>query len=66
MSMWTSTKVLMRGPVLPAPFKASVPHKPTMFGRLAMERWIMFGRSVDLRIKTIAQLRAASLIGCLW
>jgi len=59
-------KVLGRGPTFPAPMKQARRHLPTLFGKLAMERWIFFSRSVDDRLKTIASLRASALIGCMW
>jgi len=66
MGFVSSMKVLNRGPLMPAPMRAASAHKPTMFGKLAMERWVAFSRSVDDRLKTLAQLRASSLIGCMW
>ena len=59
-------KVLAGGPVIPAPMQQARRHLPTLFGKLAMERWIFFSRSVKDRLKTIASLRASSLIGCMW
>ena len=59
-------KVLASGPVMPEPMKQARRHLPTLFGKLAMERWIFFSRSVEDRLKTIASLRASSLIGCMW
>lgn len=59
-------KVLRRGPVLPAPYKKALRHKPTLFGKLAMERWIGFGRSVPPDLKALATLRAGAMVGCLW
>lgn len=66
MSGLTTLKVLNRGPVMPAPMRQARRHWPTLFGKLAMERWVFFSRSVDDRLKTIATLRASALIGCLW
>lgn len=66
MGLLATLKVLNRGPVMPAPMRAAAAHKPTLFGRLAMERWIGLSRSVDDRLKSLAQLRASALIGCLW
>lgn len=66
MSALTPLRILRRGPVLPGPYRAAAAHKPTLFGKLAMERWVSMSRSVDDRLKTIAQLRASALIGCLW
>ena len=59
-------KVLAKGPTMPAPMRQARRHWPTMLGKLAMERWVFFSRSVDDRLKTIATLRASSLIGCMW
>ena len=66
MSMATPIKVLRRGPLMPGPYRTAAAHKPTLLGKLAMERWISWSRSVDDRLKTIAQLRASAIIGCLW
>lgn len=66
MSLLTPLKVLRRGPILPGPYRAALRHKPTFFGKLAMERWVALSRSVDDRLKTMAQLRASARIGCMW
>ncbi len=66
MSMLTPLRVLRRGPTLPGPYRAALRHKPTFFGKLAMERWVGMSRSVDDRLKTMAQLRASARIGCMW
>ena len=66
MGLIASLKVLSRGPTFSAPLRAMAPHKPTLFGSLAVERWVALARSVDHRLKTLAQLRASSLVGCLW
>ncbi|MDH4280254.1 MAG: hypothetical protein OEW83_19475 [Acidimicrobiia bacterium] len=66
MNQLTPLRVLRRGPVLPGPYRAAAAHKPTLLGKLAMERWVGVSRSVDDRLKTIAQLRTSALIGCLW
>ncbi len=55
-----------RGPKIPAPYGAAWRHKPTFFGKLAMERWVALGRSVPIDLKLLASLRASSLVGCLW
>lgn len=55
-----------RGPAIPAPLRASWRHKPTFFGKLAMERWLLLGRSMPADLKTLASLRAASMVGCVW
>lgn len=66
MGLMANLKVLNRGPAFSAPLRAMAPHKPTLFGSLALERWVALAGSVDHRLKTLAQLRASSLIGCLW
>ncbi len=66
MGLVATIKVLGRGPTFSAPLRAMAPHKPTLFGSLALERWVAFARSVDHRLKALAQLRASSMIGCLW
>ncbi len=66
MSMLTPLRVLRRGPRLPGPYRTALLHRPTFFGKLAMERWVAMSRSVDDRLKTIAQLRASARIGCMW
>lgn len=66
MSKLDTIKVINSGPVFPAPMRQACRHWPTFFGKLAMERWIFFGRSVNDRLKTIATLRASALIGCMW
>ncbi len=55
-----------RGPTIPAPYRAAWNHKPTFFGKLAMERWVAIGRSVPMDLKMLAQLRSSSLVGCVW
>lgn len=55
-----------RGPNIPAPYRAAWRHKPTFFGKLAMERWVAVGRSVPVDLKLLAELRASSLVGCVW
>jgi hypothetical protein len=65
-SLLTPMKVLRRGPFLPAPYRVASTHKPTLLGKLAMERWVAWSRSVDDRLKTIAQLRTSAIIGCMW
>lgn len=66
MGLLASLNVARRGPLVPEPLRVAARHKPTLLGKLAMERWIAMGRSVDDRVKTVAQLRTAALIGCLW
>lgn len=55
-----------KGPAVPAPYKAAWKHKPTFFGKLAMERWVACGRSLPTEVKLMAELRAASMVGCVW
>jgi hypothetical protein len=66
MSMFTAMKVMRKGPAMPGPYRTAAKHKPTLFGKLAMERWVAFSRSVDDRLKTMAQLRTSAIIGCMW
>ncbi len=51
---------------MPAPYRVAAAHKPTLLGKLAMERWVASSRTVDDRLKTIAQLRTSAIIGCMW
>jgi len=51
---------------LPGPYRVAAAHKPTLLGKLAMERWVASSRSVGDRLKTIAQLRTSATIGCMW
>lgn len=55
-----------RGPTVPAPYRVAWRHKPTFFGKLAMERWLSMGRALPQDLKTLASLRAASMVGCVW
>lgn len=66
MSRLAPLKVLRRGPFMPGPYRTALAHKPTLLGKLAMERWVAMSGSVDDRIKTIAQLRTSAIIGCMW
>ncbi len=66
MSLLTPMKVLRRGPTMPGPYRTAAAHRPTLLGKLAMERWVAWSRSTDDRLKSLAQLRASSLIGCMW
>ena len=66
MSALSPLKVLRRGPLMPGPYRTAAAHKPTLFGKLAMERWVGMSRSVADRLKTIAQLRTSAIIGCMW
>ncbi len=59
-------KVMRRGPTVPVPYRIAMAHKPTLIGKLNMERWISFSGSVPEELKSLAQLRAASMIGCVW
>lgn len=65
-AMTKVVKVLRRGPVMPGPYRKAARHRPTLFGKLAMERWVGWSRSVPDDLKSLAQLRASALIGCLW
>ena len=59
-------KVMRRGPTVPGPMNVKAKHKPTLMGTLAMERWVGVSGSVDDRLKSLASLRAGSLVGCVW
>ena len=59
-------RVIRRGPVMPAPYRIAARHKPTLLGKLAMERWVGLSRSVPFDLKVIAQLRTSTLVGCVW
>ena len=59
-------RVLRRGPTMPAPYRTAARHKPTLLGKLAMERWVGLSRSVPFDLKVIAQLRTSTLAGCVW
>ncbi len=66
-SLWVALiRTSRKGPSIPAPYRAAWRHKPTFFGKLAMERWTSMGRSVPVDLKMLAGLRASSLVGCLW
>ncbi|MEZ5380669.1 MAG: hypothetical protein R2754_02600 [Microthrixaceae bacterium] len=58
--------VMRRGPVLPAPYRVAWRHKPTFFGKLAMERWVAAGSSLPSDLKSIAGMRAGAMVGCVW
>ncbi len=64
--MISQLRVLRRGPVFPQPVRIAFAHKPSLLGRLAMERWVSLSRSLPANLKSLAGLRAASMIGCLW
>lgn len=66
MNPFTPLKILRRGPAMPGPYRTAAAHKPTLLGKLAMERWVAMSTSVDDRLKTIAQLRTSAIIGCMW
>ena len=67
MSAMTSLmRVLRRGPVIPGPYRQALRHKPSAFGKLTMEMWVSVSRSVPDDLKSLASLRASSLIGCMW
>ena len=59
-------RVLRRGPAVPAPYRQAWRHKPTFFGKLAMERWVAMSRSLPAELRILAELRAGSLVGCVW
>ena len=59
-------KVIRRGPSIPAPFRTAWRHKPTFFGKLAMERWVGMSASVPAELKSLASMRAGAMVGCLW
>lgn len=59
-------RVLRRGPTFPAPIRKAAHHLPTLFGKLAMERWLSTSRAVPRNLEMLAQLRAGSLVGCPW
>jgi hypothetical protein len=49
-----------------APYRFAKKHVGTFVGRSLMEVGILSARSVDLRLKELAGMRAASMIGCVW
>jgi hypothetical protein len=49
-----------------APYRFATKHPGTFVGRQLMEVGILSARSVDLRLKELAGMRAASMIGCVW
>ena len=51
---------------IPAPYRIAARHPLTFATRQLMEVGILGSRSVDLRLKELAGLRAASMIGCVW
>ena len=55
-----------KGPAVTGPLRASWRHKPTFFGKMAMERWIALGRAMPIDLKTLASLRASAMVGCVW
>ena len=65
-SVMAVLRVSRKGPTVPAPYRAAWRHKPTFFGKLAMERWVACGRSLPEDLKLLAGLRAASMVGCVW
>ncbi len=66
MSSTSVMRVLGRRKSIPSPYRIAMAHRPSLFGKLAMERWISWSRSVDDRLKTLAELRVSSIIGCMW
>ncbi|GEM_PF-2942822 len=65
-TLLTTLRVLRRGPTLPGPYRTALRHKPTFFGKMAMERWVGMSRSVPIELKALAQLRAGAMVGCVW
>lgn len=59
-------RVMRRRSVRTAPYRALVRHPPTLFGRLAMERWMLLHRAVPFELVHVGVLRAASLVDCEW
>jgi alkylhydroperoxidase family enzyme len=51
---------------MPAPYRVAARHPLTFVTRQLMEVGIVASRSVDKRVKELAGLRAASMIGCVW
>jgi hypothetical protein len=51
---------------MPAPYRVAARHPVTFVTRQLMEVGILSSRSVDLRLKELGGLRAASMIGCVW
>lgn len=49
-----------------APYRFAAKHLGTFVGRQLMEVGILSARSVDIRLKELAGMRAASMIGCVW
>ena len=49
-----------------APYRFAARHPVTFIGRQLMEVGMLSARSVDLRLKELGGLRAASMIGCVW
>ncbi len=49
-----------------APYRFAAKHPGTFVGRQLMEVGVLSARSVDLRLKELAGMRAASMIGCVW
>lgn len=51
---------------MPSPYRVAARHPVTFVARQLMEVGILASRSVDLHLKELAGLRAASMIGCVW
>ena len=49
-----------------APYRFAAKHPGTFVGRQLMEVGVLSARSVDLRLKELVGMRAASMIGCVW
>jgi hypothetical protein len=49
-----------------ASYRHAAKHPGTFIGRQLMEIAVLSSHSVDLRLKKLAGMRAASMIGCAW
>jgi len=61
-----ATKVLSKKRSIPTPYRTAMKHPPTLFGKLAMERWLSSGRACPADLKQLATERASMLVGCVW
>lgn len=59
-------RVFRSRPLRSGPVRAASHHLPTLFGRLAMERWLLTSRALPSQLNHIAVLRAASIVDCAW
>ena len=57
---------LRNKPKIFAPWRIAARHKPLFITRQIFDTGVVLSHSVDLRLKELASLRAASLIGCTW